>query len=140
MAALGIEVADHGRDIRLEETVTDHKEREREIYRPDRRDRQGSMTGHKEESADHHSLAITGDPVRYYAAYQRAGIHEHQICRIEPSRFRGGPPETLFRVAKVKREQCQHRIERKSFPHFGGKEYGEPLRVFIHTFYVCSGI
>ena len=63
VAAFGIEIADHRRDVRLEEAVADDEARQRGVDRPERRNRQQSVAGHEEESADHHGLAIAGDLV-----------------------------------------------------------------------------
>ena len=87
VAAFGIEIADHRRDVRFEETVTDDQAVKRGINRPERRNREQSVTGHEEEAADHHGLAITRYPVGDQSADQRA-----RSKRTSGSSNRGSSP------------------------------------------------
>ena len=83
VAAFGIEVADHRRDVRLEEAVADDQAGQRGVDEPIERNGEQQVAGHEEEAADHHRLAVADLLVRDPAADERAGIDEHQVVRDE---------------------------------------------------------
>src|SRR5688572_21964917 len=47
VTAFGIKIADHRRDVRFEEAISDDKAGQRGVNRPELRNRQQSVTGHK---------------------------------------------------------------------------------------------
>ncbi len=131
VAALGIEVADHRRDVRLEEPVADHQAGQRGVDERQRPDRQQQVAGHEEEAADHHGAPVAELPVGDPPADQRADVHEHQVVGVERRGLRGRPPEPLDGIAQVEREHRHHRVEAEALPHLGGEQDVQPLRVLF---------
>src|SRR5262245_15643090 len=77
VASRRVKIADHGRDVGLEEPVADHEANQRYVDYLQRLEGQEEMSGDEEHAAKHDRAAEAELPVGQKTAYQRASVDEH---------------------------------------------------------------
>ncbi len=122
-----IQIADHRRDIGLEESIAGEDQAQSKIKRGDRSEPEHRVPGDEEDSASEHRPAVSQKLVGKPSADQWSGIDEHQVVRPEGGRLRLGPAEPAS--LEVERHHRGRRVEAKPLPHLGGEQDVKALRV-----------
>ena len=152
--ALRVEVAHHGRDVRLEEAVADAHEHEAEVEAGRRirkgdaergqgkgtrgaqcveRCREHELPCSHDETAEDHGLALAEPVVGDPAAEDRGAVDEPQVPAVELQRLRVRPAEAgihrVRRGRRVQHEERAHAVEAEALPHLRGEQEVEALRM-----------
>ncbi len=77
-----VQLADHGRDVRLEHAVTDDDRGQAQLEHVLVRNRNHEQAGRHEDGADQDRALITDDAVGHVAAEDGAGIHQREVGTV----------------------------------------------------------
>ena len=140
-----IEVADHCRDVGLEETISENQQPKSGKHKPISRRRgvDARADKHKKLSESHHCRAeknrpaVAPEAVGKIAAEQRRQIHQPGVVAINLGGIFLGKRQAL---KHIEHKHCPHSIVTEPFPHFRQKQHIKPFRVsdirFFHIVYL----
>ena len=132
VTAFAIEVADHRRDVRLEEPVADDEECEGEIADEEVvGDCQERVADHEGHAADHDRLAEAGEAISDQAAEERREVDEHVVGRDDRRGAGIREPEALGGVTEIEREHRPDGVEAVPLPHLGSEQDVQPSWMFL---------
>ena len=131
-AALGIQVGDQRRDVRLEQADAEDDDDQAEIeHRGVRRQPQAETAEGDEDAAVQHGFLGADQPVGDPAAGQRDDVHRCGVEAVDRGRRLVVQAEAAARdgVDQEQHQQGAHAVEAEAFPHLGEEQRGEAARV-----------
>ncbi len=152
--ALRIQVADHRRDVRLEEPVAEDEQQQADVetrrrvgegdaedrkregaghaHRVERR-REYELPGRHHEAADDHGLALAEEVVGEPAAEERRQVNEARVPGVKRERLAIRPAEAGVHGVGcgggVEHEQCPHAVVAEALPHLRDEQEIQALRM-----------
>ena len=124
---LGIQLADHGRNVWFEEAVANDQQGERVVERRFIFHPHQQVSGTHQKAADDDRPPFAQELIGQHPTDVWRGVDQGPVGRVDAV----GPAVLGLQEAfdHVEREQGPHAVERKAFPHFDHKELEEGPRV-----------
>ncbi len=120
----GVQLADHGRDVRLEHAVADDDGRQAELEDILARDGDHEQAGRHEDRADEDRTLVADDTVGHVAAEDGAGVHQREVGTV--GQVGVGLADRVAAVElgdDVEHQGPTDAVESEPFPEFGHEQH-----------------
>ncbi len=125
-----VELADHGRDVRLEHAVADDDGGQAELEDALVGNRNHEQAGGHEAGADQDRALVADDAVGDVAAEQGAGVHQREVGTVgQVGEGLAGGVAAVELGDDVEHQGPANAVEREALPEFGHEQHPQRARV-----------
>eukprot|EP01092_Planopodium_desertum_P010860 TRINITY_DN49050_c0_g5_i1.p1 TRINITY_DN49050_c0_g5~~TRINITY_DN49050_c0_g5_i1.p1 ORF type:complete len:645 (-),score=247.89 TRINITY_DN49050_c0_g5_i1:8-1942(-) len=125
-----VQLADHGRDVGLEQTVADDDRGQAELEDVLLRQRDHEQADGHDDRAGQDRALVTQYPVGHVTAEDRRGVHQRQVGAVDAAgvAFTGGVAVVEL-GNDVQHQRPADAVERKALPELGHEQHPQRARV-----------